>query len=120
MYTSIYRGSPLLKFFLCTGLKCLLERCNVWRFSSGFLRVSCGDRPAPLLLSLRSVLLRDGPRLDLPAAEYGVDESTADIDPGCQPEHLPPACQGVLTTTEEEEETSAVHYVTDLLCTVTL
>lgn len=75
-----------------------------------FLRVSGGDRPAPLFLSFRSVLLRDGPRLDLPAAEYGVDESAAGVDPGRQPEHLPPACQGVLTATEEEEETSVVHY----------
>lgn len=85
-----------------------------------FIRVSGGDRPAPLFLSFRSVLLRDGPRLDLPAAEYGVDESAAGVDPGRQPEHLPPACQGVLTATEEEEETSVVHYFTDLLCTVTL
>lgn len=56
----------------------------------------CRDGPAPLLLCLCSLLLCDGPRLDLSAAKYRVDERTGDVDPSSDPEHLPPARQGVI------------------------
>lgn len=46
--------------------------------------------------SLLLLLLYDGPRLDLPATEYGVDDGPAHVDPSGDPEHLPPACHGVL------------------------
>lgn len=55
------------------------------------------DGPVPLLLLLLlSVLLSYGPRLNLPGAKYGVDESAPDVDHGRHPEHLPPAGQCVL------------------------
>lgn len=47
----------------------------------------------PLLFLL---FLLDGPRLDLPAAKYCVDDGAADVDPSSDPEHRPPACHGVL------------------------
>lgn len=75
--------------------------------------VLCGEGRVPLSLSLFSLLLCDGPRLDLPAAKQGVEKSTADVDPGCYPEYLSPSRQGVLTTPRRRrrygsEETTAI------------
>lgn len=60
------------------------------------------DGPAGLFFSLFSLLLGHGPRLDLCRAKHGEDHSAEGVDPGWQPEHLSPAVQGVLATTEEE------------------
>lgn len=57
---------------------------------------------ASVFLGFRFVVLDDGPRLDLPTAEYGEDDSTDDVDPGSHPEHLSPACHGALRTGGEE------------------
>ena len=73
-----------------------------------------GDGAAPVSLRFCSLLLYDGPRLDLPAAEYCEDQSAGDVDASRHPEHLSPACQGLLTTREEE----GVFYFSDPLCTV--
>jgi len=68
-----------------------------------------GGGPGPLLLWICSVLLHDGPRLDLTAAKYGVEDGAAKVDPGSDPEHLPPARHGVLQTTEEESASVPVY-----------
>lgn len=89
-----------------------LNLCNSWLLLQLLdvlaADVLCGDRPAAPLLSLLSLLLCDGPRLDLPAAEDGVENSTADVDPSCYPEYLSPACQGVLTSRGEEDVVSSL------------
>lgn len=119
IYTSTYR--PWILFFCIqhTGFelsfKAVLQLPLLFASAGCTIYVLCGDGPAPLLLlSSCSLLLGVGPRLDLPAAEYGVEESAADVDPGRHPEHFPPALQGVLTT-REEEGTQCFTVATDVL-----
>lgn len=82
--------------------------------------VLCSDWLAPFFLDLCSLVLGIGPRLDLPAAKYGVDESPPHVDPRCHPEHLHPARHGVLTTTEEEMHHQMYsNTTTNYLCSVT-
>lgn len=96
-----------------------LNLCNTWLLLqlSDVLAADdlCGDRAAPPLRSLLSLLLCDGPRLDLPAAKDGVENSTADVDPSCYPEYLSPACQGVLTSREEDVVSSLFPLCTECL-----
>lgn len=76
MNTAYIRGRPLNVF-----LHSVHWVKNVAGCVGLYIRVLCGDGRAPLFLSFCSLLLSDGPRLDLPAAEYGEEESTADVDP---------------------------------------
>lgn len=55
-----------------------------------------------LLLGLLSLLLCHGPRLDLCAAKYAVEETPKETDACCQPEHFSPTIQGVLQREEAE------------------
>lgn len=60
---------------------------------------SCGDRSVAFLhslLHLRPLLLRQGPRLDQTAPHTREDYGPQGVDPRGQPEHLPPACKGVV------------------------
>lgn len=82
---------------------------SIFSFFGIYLHILCCDRPAPLFLFFGSVLLRHSPRLKLAAAEYRVDDGTAEVNPSCDPEHLPPALQSVLTSREEEYDSVQPH-----------
>lgn len=62
------------------------------------------DGPVPLPLSYSSLLLSEGPWLELAAAKKRVNDGTARVDPSGNPEDFCPAGQSALPTRGEDDE----------------
>lgn len=76
----------------------------LWFLTALNIPALCDDRRAPVPLFL-GLFLCDGPRLNVSTPEEDVSDSATDVDPSCYPEHLSPACQGVLQPQKKNIET---------------